>query len=160
MKRFQPLICFAFAAMAAGAPNAIAMQAWDQPPEPAWSAAQQADPALTTDPALVVASSVKAKALAAAPSEAGPLSSSAVEMNLWLFISSVRAQQAGRSFALLENNLRLLSLNTAPVSTVPLPGAAWLLVMGLLGFAGMRLTAGERSATGFGASPRGEAIPA
>ena len=61
--------------------------------------------------------------------------------SLWTFITSVRAQQRGDTFSVLETNLTLvLMAESLPPSQVPLPAAAWFLVMGLLGIAGVRLT--------------------
>ena len=59
--------------------------------------------------------------------------------SLWTFITSVRAQQRGDTFSVLETNLILMA-ESLPPSQVPLPAAAWFLVMGLLGMAGVRLT--------------------
>jgi hypothetical protein len=59
--------------------------------------------------------------------------------NLWSFITSIRAQQQGRSFALLESHMTILKLVDAPAAgTVPLPAAGWLLVTGLMGLAAGR----------------------
>lgn len=80
-------------------------------------------------------------------SSALPSSSSA---SLWTFITSVRAQQSGDTFSVLETNLSLvLEADALPPSQVPLPAAAWCLLMGLLGMAGVRLTGqGTRRADG------------
>ena len=64
----------------------------------------------------------------------------AATLNLWTFITSMRAQQQGDRFVLLESHVSLLQLAEAPVAPVPLPGAAWMMVMGLLGFVGSRIT--------------------
>lgn len=76
-------------------------------------------------------------------------------LSLWTFITTIRAQQQGNRFVAFETNVSLLRLAEGPVSPVPLPGAAWLLFMGLLGMAGVRLTgkgpvAGSARAAGFG----------
>ena len=62
-------------------------------------------------------------------------------VSLWSFITSVRAQQRGDTFSVLETNLSLVGMADAlPPAQVPLPAAAWCLLMGLLGMAGVRLT--------------------
>jgi hypothetical protein len=94
-------------------------------------------------------SAVRSFALAATPqTEMQPLS-------LWQFITSVRALQADRSFALLENNLRILELSSSSATgAVPLPGTAWFLVIGLLGFAGVQLTQRQDRAPTRAGQPR------
>lgn len=73
-------------------------------------------------------------------------------VNLWTFITAVRAQQRGESFTLLETQLSLFDLVEPTPAPVPLPAAAWFLVMGLLGAAGVRLTG---RSTQPGAAPAG-----
>ena len=78
----------------------------------------------------------------------GPLSSRGAA-SLWTFITSVRAQQRGDTFSVLEANLALVGLADAlPPSQVPLPAAAWCLLMGLLGMAGVRLTGQDKQRAG------------
>jgi hypothetical protein len=60
--------------------------------------------------------------------------------NLWSFVISIRAQQQGQSFALLQTHVTILRLVDGPsVATVPLPAAGWLLAAGLFGLAGAGL---------------------
>ena len=89
----------------------------------------------------------KAFALAAAPTTAdGPLSAGLAGTSLWTFVTSVRAQQQSDRFVILEANVSLLRLAEAVPAPVPLPGALWFMVMGLLGMAGVRITgAGSRA---------------
>lgn len=69
--------------------------------------------------------------------------------SLWTFITSVRAQQRGDTFSVLETNLSLVEMADAlPPSQVPLPAAAWFLLMGLLGMAGVRLTGQDKQRAG------------
>lgn len=83
------------------------------------------------------------------PSDALPRSplsvsrSRSVDFSLWSLVSSVRAQQRGDSFGLVEARVAALPLsqpNVEQLSAVPLPPAIWLFVMGLLGLAGTRIT--------------------
>ncbi|RVU45079.1 hypothetical protein [Rubrivivax rivuli] len=57
-------------------------------------------------------------------------------LSLWAFITTVRAQQSGERFVILEANTSLLQLAEGPVAPVPLPAAAWLMLAGLMGLAG------------------------
>ena len=93
------------------------------------------------------------------------------DLALWNLVASVRAQQNGNSFDLVDTGLASLqvsALSLDPVSAVPLPRAAWLFVMGILGLTGTRLT-GISPATGgvkrasdgpAAAGPFGAAVPA
>jgi Holliday junction DNA helicase RuvA len=57
-----------------------------------------------------------------------------VDIGLWRFINSVRAQQTGTPLIQLESNLTIVVGNTvAAISAVPLPGADGLMALGLLG---------------------------
>ena len=65
------------------------------------------------------------------------------DLALWNLVAMVHAQQRGNTFDLVDTNVasvRILELQTAPVSPVPLPGAVWLFLMGALGLAGTRIT--------------------
>lgn len=90
------------------------------------------------------------------------------DLALWNLVASVRAQQTGNSFDLIDTGLASLQLATGPVSPVPLPGAAWLFVMGVLGLTGTRLTGISPAAAGAkkdddrrsAMGPSGSAVPA
>lgn len=77
----------------------------------------------------------------------------ATTLSLWTFITTMRAQQHGDRFVALESSASLLRLAEDPVAPVPLPGALWLLVMGLLGMAGVRFTGPGKSAVAVQALP-------
>ena len=63
-----------------------------------------------------------------------------VDIGLWRFINSVRAQQTGTPLIQLESNLTIVVGNTLPaISAVPLPGADGLMATGLLGLLGLKL---------------------
>lgn len=74
---------------------------------------------------------------------------------LWIFITSVRAQQRGDTFTLLQSNLGLNAPQPPPASQVPLPAAGWLLALGLIGLAGVRWAAQRGLVTAGPALPRG-----
>lgn len=80
----------------------------------------------------------------------------AASLSLWTFITTMRAQQQGDRFVALESSVSLLRLAEGPVAPVPLPGALWLLVMGLLGMAGVRYTGPHKAG---GAAPSPAAAP-
>lgn len=64
------------------------------------------------------------------------------ELLLWNLVAMVRAHQAHHSFELVNAGINtvLISEDVANVSAVPLPGAIWLFVMGVMGLAGTRIT--------------------
>jgi len=63
-----------------------------------------------------------------------------LQMSLFTLLSYMRAQQAGQSFQLADAGIAVVLQNNIELpAPVPLPGAAWLFLMGLLGLAGGRL---------------------
>ena len=64
-----------------------------------------------------------------------------VDLFLWSLLRLVHAQREGKHFELVDRGVEfVLSHHTDQPSAVPLPGALWLFVMGLLGLAGTRFT--------------------
>lgn len=66
------------------------------------------------------------------------------DLFLWTLLGLVNAQKQGRQFDLVDGGADFVVLNHKDkLAPVPLPGAIWLFVMGLLGLAGTRLTGGS-----------------
>lgn len=138
-------------ALALIAASASAHAALESPPEDAVFSESSA--AITTAAVTAWAQPVSRSGLAfalasnsAAADGSLPRSGAA---SLWTFITSVRAQQRGDTFSVLETNLALIGMADAlPPSQVPLPAAAWFLLMGLLGMAGVRLTGQNKQRAG------------
>lgn len=62
------------------------------------------------------------------------------DVALWNLVATVHAQQKARAFDLVDANVKTVwEVERNHVSAVPLPGAIWLFVMGLLGLAGTRV---------------------
>ena len=86
------------------------------------------------------------------PSPGNPLSKNVAGAALWNLVSAAKSQNSGKPLETLSAGLvttttpLVFTPNTAP-SPVPLPGVAWLFVLGVLGMAGSRLT-----------TPRGESL--
>ena len=98
---------------------------------------------------------------------AGTDSQAALSLTLWGCARAIQAQQEGSPFEMLQTSLALQEFQFSPqadITPVPLPGAVWLFVMGLLGLAGSRVTrVGGEIATAKGRDaprPFGAALPA
>lgn len=78
------------------------------------------------------------------------------DLFMWNLVAMARAHREHRLFDLVDTGLTSIvaQQKEAAVSAVPLPGAVWLFVMGVLGLAGTRIT-GIRGA----AARRGTAYP-
>jgi hypothetical protein len=91
---------------------------------------------------------VSATPVELAAGRAVPLAASGAgetQLSVFRFLAYLNAQQSGQPFRLADAGISLvLQTQIAPQAAVPLPGAAWFLVMGLLGLAGTRLTAPRR----------------
>ncbi|HSV70558.1 MAG TPA: hypothetical protein VLI72_10620 [Methylibium sp.] len=146
----------ALAALLCGHPAALAAPSWAgsadavAPPTDFLSAALTESRASTApgDDASPFADSAAAVELTG-PARRNPLSINvrgAADVVLWNLVAMVSAHQQGRMFDLAETHVATLPLGD-PVSTVPLPGALWLFLMGLLGLAGSRVTGVGRGAT-------------
>lgn len=72
------------------------------------------------------------------------------ELTLWNYVTSARAQQSSDPLAVAQGTANTLN-QTLDASAVPLPGSAFLMLTGLLGFAGMKMK--KRNTT------RGQAAP-
>ena len=90
--------------------------------------------------------------IAVNPSAGNPLTQNAVDAALWNLVSAARSQNQAKPFEALSTGLvttstpLVFTTSTEP-SPVPLPGVAWLFVLGVLGMAGSRMT-----------TPRGESL--
>lgn len=88
------------------------------------------------------------------------------DLALWNLVAVIHAQQSNRPFELVDTGVAALQVYPGgSVSAVPLPGAVWLFVMGVLGLAGTRVTgvgAVGRAAVGRRSteSAMGGAVPA
>lgn len=63
------------------------------------------------------------------------------DVALWNLVATIHAQQKSRSFDVVDMGAKTVwEIEKQQVSAVPLPGAIWLFVMGVLGLAGTSLT--------------------
>jgi hypothetical protein len=69
-----------------------------------------------------------------------------VSLAIWYCVRVIQAQRDHQPLRLLESRLAVVDRLTPQVSAVPLPGAAWMMLMGLLGVVGVRLNAPRRAA--------------
>lgn len=110
---------------------------------PALAAAEAAQPSLLE---AAEAAAQPAAELAPAPDqqvlalEGGTLRLRTAELGLWMVLRRAEALRSGDRFDIVDASLETFALLPAPAAVVPLPPALWLLVVGLLGLAGVRLT--------------------
>ena len=70
----------------------------------------------------------------------GPLRAHS-DLALWNLVATVHAQQKHQAFELVDAGISTTwDFEREKVSAVPLPGAIWLFIMGILGLAGTRIT--------------------
>ena len=157
---FQPAVSTAGLATGgfqatAGLGSHFDASAWDSATA---SSATSSAPALTLDAQTAAAASDanaassdqrrSALASSTATSNASPVvgSPAALELTLWNFINSIRAQQVGNPFVQLQTTAANIdyTINAVP-APVPLPAAFWLFAAGLATLPILRLLARSRS---------------
>jgi len=84
------------------------------------------------------------------------------DLLLWNLCATVRTQQGHHDFERIETSVRTqkISEDISKVSAVPLPGAIWLFVMGVLGIAGSRITGVKAARKTGSATQAGAVLPA
>ena len=72
-------------------------------------------------------------------------SATLAQLELWNFVTTIRAQQSAQYFDLTHAQLTTIDYAQRSVSAVPLPASAWLFVVGVLGVCGSSLSLGRRA---------------